>query len=429
MRVAFFTLGCKVNQYETDLMMKNFIDKGYEICDFKDKADIYVINSCSVTNLSTRKTRQYLSRAKKMGGIVVLAGCYAQEIDKNKKLENVDIIIGNQEKNDIIEITKEYLENKKNKTVYKVADINKIKKYIQGKNLTTGRQIRESVKIEDGCNNFCSYCIIPYVRGRVRSRNLDDIILEVKSLVKSGVGEIVLVGIEIASYGKDFTDSNINLIDVIEEVSKIDGLKRIRLGSIEPSVLTDENIKRLSKIDKLCPHFHISVQSLDNNVLKRMNRKYTREDIFHIVETIRENFENPAFTCDIIVGFPAETDEEFENTIDGVKRVAFYEVHVFKYSKRKWTMAAKMDNQVDGNIAQKRSEKLITLASNLKREYMEKMLGKKETILIESQNSGYVQGYTPNYVMVKVKSNENLIGKQIKVTLKEIDKDAMFAII
>ena len=429
MRVAFFTLGCKVNQYETDLMMKNFIDKGYEICDFKDKADIYVINSCSVTNLSTRKTRQYLSRAKKMGGIVVLAGCYAQEIYKNKKLENVDIIIGNQEKNDIVEITKEYLENKKNKTVYKVADINKIKKYIQGKNLTTGRQIRESVKIEDGCNNFCSYCIIPYVRGRVRSRNLDDIILEVKSLVKSGVGEIVLVGIEIASYGKDYTDSNINLIDVIEEVSKIDGLKRIRLGSIEPRVLTDENIKRLSKIDKLCPHFHISVQSLDNNVLKRMNRKYTREDIFHIVETIRENFENPAFTCDIIVGFPAETDEEFENTIDGVKRVAFYEVHVFKYSKRKWTVAAKMDNQVDGNIAQKRSEKLITLASNLKREYIEKMLGKKETILIESQNSGYVQGYTPNYVMVKVKSNENLIGKQIKVTLKEIDKDAMFAII
>ena len=295
--------------------------------------------------------------------------------------------------------------------------------------MTTGRQIRESVKIEDGCNNFCSYCIIPYVRGRVRSRNLDDIILEVKSLVKSGVGEIVLVGIEIASYGKDFTDSNINLIDVIEEVSKIDGLKRIRLGSIEPRVLTDENIKRLSKIDKLCPHFHISVQSLDNNVLKRMNRKYTREDIFHIVDTIRENFENPAFTCDIIVGFPAETDEEFENTIDGVKRVAFYEVHVFKYSKRKWTVAAKMDNQVDGNIAQKRSEKLITLASNLKREYMEKMLGKKETILIESQNNGYVQGYTPNYVMVKVKSNENLIGKQIKVTLKEIDKDAMFAII
>ena len=178
--------------------------------------------------------------------------------------------------------------------------------------MTTGRQIRESVKIEDGCNNFCSYCIIPYVRGRVRSRNLDDIILEVKSLVKSGVGEIVLVGIEIASYGKDFTDSNINLIDVIEEVSKIDGLKRIRLGSIEPRVLTDENIKRLSKIDKLCPHFHISVQSLDNNVLKRMNRKYTREDIFHIVETIRENFENPAFTCDIIVGFPAETDEELK---------------------------------------------------------------------------------------------------------------------
>lgn len=431
MKVAFYTLGCKVNQYETDLMMKKFVDQQYEIVDFEEKADVYVINSCSVTNLSTRKTRKYLSKAKKMGGIVVLAGCYAQEIGEQASIQNVDIVIGNDEKKDIVSLVEDYLkkEGKTKKVVYKIGDIARSRKYVSSGTLENGRNVRESIKIEDGCDNFCSYCIIPYVRGRVRSRNLDDIILEVKSLVKSGVGEIVLVGIEIASYGKDFTDSNINLIDVIEEVSKIDGLKRIRLGSIEPRVLTDENIKRLSKIDKLCPHFHISVQSLDNNVLKRMNRKYTREDIFHIVETIRENFENPAFTCDIIVGFPAETDEEFENTIDGVKRVAFYEVHVFKYSKRKWTMAAKMDNQVDGNIAQKRSEKLITLASNLKREYMEKMLGKKETILIESQNSGYVQGYTPNYVMVKVKSNENLIGKQIKVTLKEIDKDAMFAII
>lgn len=428
MKVAFFTLGCKVNQYETDLMMKSFLDCGYEICDFKEKADIYVINSCSVTNLSTRKTRQYLSRAKKMGTIVVLAGCYAQEIDKTKKLQNVDIIIGNKEKNDIVKIVEDYISLNKKDLVYKVSNINKIKKYTQTKSLDKGRQIRESVKIEDGCNNFCSYCIIPYVRGRVRSRKLDDIISEINKLVKSGVGEIVLVGIEIASYGKDFEDKELNLIDVIEKVSNIEGLKRIRLGSIEPRILTDENIYRLSKIDKLCPHFHLSVQSLDNNVLKRMNRKYTREDVFHIVDEIRKYFNNPAFTCDIIVGFPGETDAEFKNTIDGVKRISFYEVHAFKYSKRKWTLAATMDNQVDGNVSQKRSEELISLAKSLKEEYIKNMLGKNESILIESKDGEYLYGYTPNYVMVKVKSSDDIIGNQINVKLQKIDDDAVMAI-
>lgn len=429
MKVAFYTLGCKVNQYETDLMMKSFVDKGYNICDFKEKADIYVINSCSVTNMSTRKTRQYLSRAKKMGGIVVLAGCYAQEIDSNEKLENVDVIIGNQEKNSVVETVEEYMKKRENKTLYKVTEIGKIKRYIQEENLNKGREIRESIKIEDGCNNFCSYCIIPYVRGRVRSRNIDEIISEVKSLVKSGVGEVVLVGIEIASYGKDLEDSNISMIDVIEEVSKVDGLKRIRLGSIEPRILTEDNLKRLSKVKKLCPHFHISVQSLDNNVLKRMNRKYTREDIFSIVENIKKEFENPAFTCDIIVGFPGETDEEFKNTIEGVKIVDFYEVHAFKYSKRKWTVAAKMENQVDGNVAQLRSEELISLANKLKHEYMNNMVGKREKILIESQANGYAQGYTSNYVMVKIKSDESLIGEEIEVTLEKVDKDIMIGII
>ena len=425
MRVAFYTLGCKVNQYETDLMMKSFVDNGYEICDFKDKADIYVINSCSVTNMSTRKTRQYLSRAKKMGGIVVLAGCYAQEIDDNEKLANVDIIIGNQEKNNIVKTVENYINNKEEKTLYKVTKINSVKRYVQDEKLNKGREIRESIKIEDGCNNFCSYCIIPYVRGRVRSRKIDDIISEVKSLVKSGVGEVVLVGIEIASYGKDLEDENLNMIDVIEQVAKVDGLKRVRLGSIEPRILTDENIERLAKIEKLCPHFHISVQSLDNAVLRRMNRKYTREDIFKIVDKIREEFENPAFTCDIIVGFPGETDEEFENTIAGVKSVDFYEVHAFKYSKRKWTVAAKMPDQVDGVIAQKRSEELIALAEKLKYKYMENMINTKAKILVESKTEEYVQGYTPNYVMVRVYTKEDLLGKEIEVTLDKVEGDFM----
>ena len=422
MKIAFFTLGCKVNQYETDLMMKSFVDAGYTIVDFKEKADIYVINSCSVTNLSTRKTRQYLSRAKSKGGIVVLAGCYAQEINKDEKLQNVDIIIGNQEKNDVVKVVDEYIKENAKKLVYKVSDIGKQKRYIQEESLSSGRQVRESIKIEDGCDNFCTYCIIPYVRGRIRSRDLNEIIKEITVLVNGGVGEIVLVGIEIASYGKDLKE-NVTLVDVIEKVSQIPNLKRIRLGSLEPRVLNEENLKRMAKIDKLCPHFHISVQSLDNNVLKRMNRHYTREDVFEIVENIKKYFKSPAFTCDIIVGFPGETDEEFNNTIEGAKRIGFYEVHAFKYSKRKWTVAAKMENQVDGNIAQKRSEKLILLANEMKKEYMNSQIGKEMKILIEEQNGEVAQGYTPNYIMVKVQSDKNIIGQEICVRLDKINDD------
>lgn len=431
MKIAFYTLGCKVNQYETDLMIEKFKEKEYEIVDFNDISDIYVINSCSVTNMSTRKTRQVLSKAKKSGGITVLAGCYAQEVmDKENitLLKNVDLVIGNEEKNNIVSIVEEYIKDnekisQKNKNItFKVSDISKVKKYTQKDVLQNGINIRESVKIEDGCNNFCSYCIIPYVRGRVRSRNIEDIVFEVENLVKSGVGEVVLVGIEIASYGLDLNE-NISLIDVIERVNKIDGLKRIRLGSIEPRVLTDDVIDRLSKVDKLCHHFHISVQSLDNNVLKRMNRKYKREDIFNIVEKIKEKMPSSAFTCDIIVGFPGETDEEFLNTIDGVKQVGFYEVHAFKYSKRKWTIAAKMENQVDGNVANKRSETLIELAKKLKLEYMSRYLGRQEEVLIESYKNGYLYGFTSNYMKVKIKGDRKLWGCLLKIELDSIKED------
>lgn len=422
MKIAFFTLGCKVNQYETDLMMKSFVDAGYTIVDFKEKADIYIVNSCSVTNLSTRKTRQYLSRAKSKGGIVVLAGCYAQEISKDEKLQNVDIIIGNQEKNDVVKVIEKYIKDNNKKLVYKVSEIGKQKRYVQEDRLSSGRQIRESIKIEDGCDNFCTYCIIPYVRGRIRSRDLNDIISEISLLVNSGVGEVVLVGIEIASYGKDLEES-VTLVDVIEKVSQIPNLKRIRLGSLEPRVLNEDNLKRMAKIDKLCPHFHISVQSLDNDVLKRMNRHYTRETVFEIVDNIKKYFESPAFTCDIIVGFPGETDEEFNNTIEGAKKIGFYEVHAFKYSKRKWTVAAKMENQVDGNIAQQRSEALISLANKMKIEYMNSFIGKEMKVLIEEQNGNIAQGYTPNYIMVKVKTDKTLIGKEIVVKLDTINND------
>ncbi len=424
MKVAFYTLGCKVNQYETDLMMKNFEDRGYSVVDFDDIADIYVINSCSVTNLSSRKSRQMASKAKRKDGIVVLAGCYAQELTKSDKLKNVDIVIGNEEKKQIVDIVERYIENgeKVEKVVYKVADISKTISYVQKDNLNKGINVRESVKIEDGCNNFCSYCIIPYVRGRVRSRNLDSILSEVNDLVNSGVGEIVLVGIEIASYGHDLGE-NISLIDVIEKVSLVPGLKRIRLGSLEPRILTDENIDRLSKIQNLCPHFHISVQSLDNNVLKRMNRKYTREDIFNIVDKIREKIEDVAFTCDIIVGFPGETEEEFENTIDGINRVQFYEVHTFKYSKRKWTRAAKMENQIDGKTATKRSENVIELAKKLKHQYLESYIGKKVEVLFESGSENEWYGYTKNYIKVKVRGDRNIWGCLLEVELDSIEED------
>ena len=330
--VAFCTLGCKVNSYETDLMRESFEGNGYNIVDFNDIANIYVINSCSVTNLSTRKTRQQLSKAKRQGGIVVLAGCYAQEIKDKTDIKNVDIIIGNEEKNKIVEIVEEYIA-KKGKLEY-ISDISKVKKYADTKILNKGINIRESVKIEDGCNNFCSYCIIPYVRGRVRSRKIEDITQEVENLVKSKVKEVVLVGIEIASYGKDLEDS-ISLIDVIEAVNKIEGLDRIRLGSIEPRVLTDEVIERLANVEKLCHHFHLSVQSLDDNVLKRMNRKYNASYVLETIEKIRKKMKDVSFTCDVIVGFPGETEEEFLNTYEMAKKIGFYEMHVFKYSKRR----------------------------------------------------------------------------------------------
>lgn len=409
-------------------MTEKFLKSGYEIVDFSQSADVYVVNSCSVTNLSTRKTRQILSRARHAGGIVVLCGCYAEEIkDKYTQLKNVDVIIGNEQKNEIVDIVKKYIEltpkkKTKNNVIVEVGDISKAAKYTGNDTLEKGINIRESVKIEDGCNNFCSYCIIPYVRGRVRSRNIDTIVQEVKNLVASGVGEVVLVGIEIASYGKDL-DNSLTLVDVIEKVSQVEGLKRIRLGSIEPRFLTLENIIRMSKIEKLCPHFHISVQSLDNGVLRRMNRKYTREDIFTITDNLKKYFKNVAFTCDIIVGFPGESDEEFENTLDGVKRVGFYEVHVFKYSKRKWTRAASMENQVDGNVAIERSKRLISIANEKKLEYMQNFIGKKMDVLFESYKDGNLYGFTRNYIKVKVKGDEKLWGLEEEIVLDSIEDE------
>ena len=431
MKIAFYTLGCKVNQYETDKMKEEFIKNKFEIVDFTDLADIYVVNSCSVTNLATRKTRNMISRAKKLGGIVVLCGCYAQELENSEEASkiNADIIIGNEEKNDIVNIVSKFLnENKRDRKVFKVSNIGEIKKYTHNKVLNRAYEIRESIKIEDGCNNFCSYCIIPFVRGRIRSRKLDDIIKEVKNLSLTGTREIVLVGIEISSYGKDL-DNNLNLIDVVEEVSKIEGIERIRLGSLEPRILTNENIVRLSKVKKLCPHFHISVQSLNDNVLKNMNRKYDSKFVMDRVNKLKETFKDVALTCDIIVGFPMESNEDFIDTINKVKQIGFYEVHTFKYSKRKWTKAEKMNGQVLDTIKNERSETLIKIANELKHEYMKKFLGKKAYVLIEKYSEGYLEGYTSNYIKVKIRGEKDLWGKVLKVELSSIKEDYMLGTI
>ena len=426
MKVAFYTLGCKVNQYETDLLKDIFEKNGYTIVDFANKADIYIINTCSVTNMSDRKSRQMINFAKKRNkdSVVCVMGCYAQAIkDKINEYENIDIAIGNEEKEKVYEIVTNCLKEKKKKYI-KISDINKVKKYYQKGMLDRAYDVRESVKIEDGCNNFCSYCIIPYVRGRIRSRSLEDIVKEVELLAKDNVKEVVLVGIEIASYGKDLTEYS--LIDVIEEVSKIDGIERIRLGSIEPRWITKENIERMKKVDKLCKHFHLSLQSGSTTVLKRMNRKYTTEEFLERVQMLKEAFKDDlALTTDIIVGFPGETDEEFNETLKFVETVGFKEIHVFKYSKRDGTVAAKMEGQIDGNIKHERSQKLIELSSRLTKEYNKKYIGKKVKVLVEKISDSNIEGYTDTYIKVKKRVDENWLktGEILELTLEEEDID------
>ena len=424
MKVAFHTLGCKVNSYESQAMLNMFEEAGYEEVDFKEVADVYVVNTCTVTNTGDSKSRQMIRKAirKNPQATVCVVGCYSQVAPQDiEAIEGVSIILGTQFRNEIVDLVEKYQQTYER--IVKVSEVKQLRKF-EDLNIDRFLHTRAYLKIQDGCNNFCSYCIIPYLRGRVRSRSLEDIKDEVTSLVKNGVREVVLVGIEIASYGKDL-DENIGLVDVVETISKIDGLNRVRLGSLEPRILTDDNITRLSKIDKLCPHFHISVQSIDNGVLSRMNRHYTREFLFDRVSMLKKYFLHPAITCDIIVGFPGETDEEFSNTIDGVKKIEFYELHVFKYSKRKWTRAAKMENQVDGNISAKRSEELISIGNELKDKYMNEYLGKTLDVLFESYDNGYLYGYTPNYIKVKVKGDESLWGKQVPVTLYSKEEELM----
>lgn len=424
-KIALHSLGCKVNAYETEVMEQKLIDSGFEIVPFSEKADVYIINTCSVTSIADRKSRQMLHRAKKMNpdSVVVAAGCYTETADESIiNDEAIDIIVGNNKKKDIVEIVNTFLRERKK--IDARIDINHTNEYEEMTLEQVNEHTRAYIKIQDGCNQFCTYCIIPYARGRVRSRKLDDIIREVRGIAKKGFKEVVFTGIHISSYGIDFKDENIGLIDVVEAVGKIEGIERIRLGSLEPRIITKEFVERLKDIKQICPHFHLSMQSGCDSVLKRMNRKYTTKEFADGCRLLRETFEDAAITTDVIAGFPQETDEEHSATIQFVKEIAFAEMHVFKYSIRKGTIAAKMDGQVDATVKTKRSAELIEIEDEMRKEYRKRYIGKEVSVLFEEMETidgvDYFTGYTKEYVKVAIVSNENLENKILNVKVKEI---------
>lgn len=411
-KAALHNLGCKVNAYETEAMQHLLEEAGYEIVPFTQKADVYVINTCSVTNMADRKSRQMLHKAKKNNpdSIVVAAGCYVQTSEKEVLNDlSVDIVIGNDRKHDLVRLLEEYSLDSVNDTV---DDINDGKHDFEELFIDqTKEHTRAFIKVQDGCNQFCSYCIIPYARGRVRSRRFENVIAEVERLAANGFKEVVLTGIHLSSYGVDFEEAT-GLLELIQAVNAVKGIERIRLGSLEPKIVTEHFASELSKLDKICPHFHLSLQSGCNATLKRMNRKYTTKEYERGCELLRKYFVHPAITTDVIVGFPGETEEEFEQTKAYLEHIHFYEMHIFKYSKRKGTRAAVMPDQIDEQIKAARSEKLIALGHDMSKEFRKFYIGKNEEVLFEEKavigDKEYFVGYTKEYVKVAKETAENL---------------------
>ena len=426
-KVAFCSLGCKVNQYETNAMAQKFIEHGYEVVEFDEYADVYIVNTCTVTNVADRKSRQMLRRAKEINkdATLVACGCYAQVAKEElKKIPEIDLIIGNNEKNDIIQIVENHIAQKGAEDL--VSDVMYKLDYVELGTTTYTEKTRAVIKVQDGCDRFCSYCLIPYARGHIRSRKIENVIEEIKKVVEEGINEVVITGIHIASYGRDFKGENIGLIDLLEEINKIQGLHRIRLGSIEPTIITDEFVERLSKLDKICDHFHLSLQSGCTETLKRMNRRYTTEEFRDVTKRLRSKFPNAALTTDIIVGFPGETDDEFNTTYEFLKEIAFYKMHIFKYSQRKGTKAAVMPNQIDGKIKEERSKKLIELSNENEYNYNKKYIGKQVEVLFEEREGEYLKGHTTNYIVVTHKTDkDDLINKIAKVTVSEAKQDCL----
>ena len=425
-RVAFITLGCKVNQYETNAMAQKFIEKGYEVVEHTEVADIYVINTCTVTNMSDRKSRQMLRRVKELNkeAIIVACGCYVQVAKAEvEKIEEVDLILGNNEKKNIVELVEKFqnekIEREKKSELEEVEDVMHKKEFVEFGDVIYTEKTRAVIKVQDGCDRFCSYCIIPYARGRVRSRKPENVISEIEKISKKGIKEVVITGIHIASYGKDFKEEY-RLIDLLEEINKIEGIERIELGSIEPLLITEEFVRRLKKLEKICHHFHLSLQSGCNETLKRMNRRYSIEEFKNIVELLKKNYEDVNLTTDIIVGFPGETEEEFQKTYEFLKEIKFYKMHIFKYSQRKGTKAAVMSGQIDGNKKEERSRKLIELSGKNEEEYNKKYVGKEVEVLWEEEKEGFYKGHTKNYILAYLKV-DNEIKKEGEEEKKKLE--------
>ncbi|MGN1330381.1 MAG: tRNA (N(6)-L-threonylcarbamoyladenosine(37)-C(2))-methylthiotransferase MtaB [Clostridia bacterium] len=403
-------------------MIQKLMNK-FDVVDPEEMADIYIVNTCSVTNMSDRKSRQMLRRCKELNpnAIVIAVGCYA-EVAKTEieKMDEVDLVLGNHQKADIDKYVESYFEGKElnDKTIENY--------FYDFGSITYTEKTRAVIKVQDGCNNFCTYCIIPYARGRICSRDSKSVIKEITEIAKKGIKEVVITGIQVSSYGKDF-ENEYRLIDLLEEINMIDGIERIRLGSLEPIMITDEFCQRISKLEKMCHHFHLSLQSGCDKTLKEMNRKYTTDDFEAVVGRLRKLYDDVILTTDIIVGFPNETDEDFEMTYKFLNKIKFYKMHIFKYSQRNGTVAAKMKNQISANVKEFRSKKLLELSDLNERGYLEQYIGKEVDVLFEEKDGEYLKGHTGNYILVKAKLDEQNLNKIIRVNVLNVEKDCLIA--
>ena len=439
-KAALHNLGCKVNAYETEAMQEMLEKAGYEIVPFREGADVYIINTCTVTNIADRKSRQMLHRARKMNpdAVVVAAGCYVQAQNTRENTDPcIDIVLGNNHKKDLIKVLEEYEAEKAaqkesadaaeksdiRKNIQDIEEIGQTKEYEKLHLTKPGEHTRAYIKVQDGCNQFCTYCIIPYVRGRVRSRTVEDVLDEVRTLAGNGYQEVVLTGIHLSSYGIDF-DGNRHLLSLIQAVHQVEGIRRIRLGSLEPGIITDEFARALSELPKMCPHFHLSLQSGCDDTLKRMNRRYTSEEYYEKCCILRRYFDNPALTTDVIVGFPGETEEEFQKSRDFVDKVNFYETHIFKYSRREGTRAAAMENQVSEQEKARRSAVLIELGEKKRKAYEQSFLGKEVEVLVEEEavieGRPMQTGHTKEYIRIAFEGDKSLKNTIVKV---RVDND------
>ena len=422
-KVAFYTLGCKVNQYETEAMLEMFENNGYTNVGSEDFADVYVINTCTVTHMSDRKSRQYIRRVKKKNpdSIIAVVGCYSQvSPEEILEIDDVNLVMGTNDRRTIVDRIEGLTPESKLSTV---DDIMKVKEFESIEISQTNGKTRAFIKIQDGCDRYCSYCIIPYARGRIRSRKLDEIMDEIKTLAASGYKEVVLTGIHVASYGKDFKE-DINILDVIKSVNEIDGIQRIRLSSVEPVLFTDEFVDEICKIEKLVPHFHLSLQSGTDSTLKRMNRRYTAAEYKRIVNILRSRIPDVMLTTDVIVGFPGETNEDFSETLRFLKEIKLMHMHVFKYSPRKGTPAADMKDQVDPQTKQIRSDILLRLSTKNFKEVTKNYIGKPLNVLFEEvDREGYYEGLSDNYIRIKVKSDKDIRGSILSTRIVDIKDD------